>query len=115
MPNWPTSLPKPGPGNYSEQAQSGLLVSDMEMGPPKVRRRFTATGVQIEMRLVLTTAQLSDLESFHKTDCLNGALPFDWNHPRTGAAVKARFIAPPAYTSAGRGYWPTAISLMVLP
>lgn len=115
MPTWPNTLPKPGPGGYSESLQSGLLRTDMEMGPPKVRRRFTATSTLIEMRMVFTAAELATLESFYKNDCLAGALPFDWNHPRTGAAIKARFVAPYSVGSVGRGYWPVSLQVEVLP
>lgn len=115
MPTWPATLPRPGPNNYSEAPQSGLLRSDMEMGPPKVRRRFTATATHLDIRVVMTAAQLSTLESFYTTDCLIGSLPFDYTHPRTNAAVKARFIQPYQFSALGRGYWSVAIPLEVLP
>jgi len=92
MPAWPTSLPDyPLIQGYQESRQSGVVRTQMDTGPPKARRRFDATITEFQIKLRLTTSQISTLESFFEVDLDYGALRFDWTHPRTDNAVQFRF------------------------
>lgn len=88
MPTWPASLPDcPLAGNYSEQPQSQVLSSEMDAGPTKTRRRFTAGTTALAFDRNMTHAQLATFEEFFDNDIAAGALPFDIAHPRTKQVV----------------------------
>jgi len=116
-PAWPASLPQePLAQGFSEQAPNTLLRSQMEAGPPKVRRRFTAGIRNIECQVRLTPAQVDLLDTFFDATIAGGALPFDWKHPRNGTAVTFRFVEPPSYTPVARGtLWQASLRLEILP
>ncbi len=51
-PVWPPSLPqRPLAQGFSEQAPDTLIRTQMEAGPPKVRRRFTAGIRTMDLQL----------------------------------------------------------------
>ena len=94
--DWPTSLPTAvDRDGYDETFVDTTIRSEMDAGEPKMRRRFTAGIQQIAIRLRLTDAQVTTLETFFKTTSASGSLPFNWTHPRTGAAVVMKFRSAP--------------------
>jgi hypothetical protein len=113
---WPAGLPqKPLADGFSEQAQPIILRTDMDVGPAKMRRRYTSEVRVYGMEMLLTTAQVATLETFYYStlDCVD---PFDWLNHRTGAAATYRFRSPPAYSEAGApGYWRTSLDLESFP
>jgi hypothetical protein len=116
-PTWPLSLPqRPLAQGYNEQAPNTVIRTQMEAGPPKVRRRFTA-GIRIlGLQLQLTAEQVETLDGFHDATLQGGALAFDWVHPRTGLAMTCRFAEPPSYVPIARGrLWTATIKLEILP
>jgi hypothetical protein len=40
----------------------------------------------------LTASEVATLDTFFVTTTRGGTLEFNWTHPRTGAAVEARFV-----------------------
>lgn len=115
MAAWPSSLPqRPLLEGAAEQGQGTVVRTDMDVGPAKLRRRYTAEVTRFDVSLILTTAQVATLETFYDTT-LQGVDPFDWTHPRTLAAASLRFITRPGYQPIGAGYWRTAFALEVLP
>lgn len=116
MAAWPASLPqKPLADGFAESAVSSVVRTEMDAGPAKMRRRYTVDVRVYSMDLLLTTAQVSTLETFYRST-LGQVDPFDWIDHRTGAAVSYRFRSPPAYLEAGApGYWRTTLDLEVLP
>lgn len=116
MPAWPATLPDTLlQRGYSEQRQSAVVRSDNDAGPAKVRRRFTSAVRTISGTLTLPAALVETLDNFHVTDCDEGALAFDWTHPRTGVAATLRFTAPPIYSPLSGQYYSVALALEVLP
>lgn len=116
MATWPTGLPqRPLADGFTESPQSNVVRSDMDVGPAKMRRRYTATVRTYSMELLLSTSQVATLETFYRTT-LAEVDPFDWTDHRTGSAASYRFRSPPAYTEAGApDYWRTTLDLEVLP
>lgn len=106
MPTWPVSLPEVRPGGYQETPQNQVLRSEMETGPAKTRRRFTAGTRTIPVQYQLTDAELAVFEAFFDDEIAAGALSFSWPHPRTGQTVTAK-ILPPGYQidPVGGGLW----------
>lgn len=115
MPSWPTSLPqRPLIEGYQETPPNVLLRTQMDAGPAKVRRRFTA-GVRIySVAYLLTSTQLTTLDSFFVSDCKHGSVSFTWPHPRTGANITVRFLEPPQYSSADQ-HWRVTCKFEELP
>lgn len=88
MATWPASLPTmPIAGGYGEKPQSQVLRSDMDAGPVKTRRRFTAGTRELAYSHRVTLAQADTFEDFFYNDIAAGALPFDIEQPRTGQTV----------------------------
>lgn len=105
MPNasWPGTLPAyVQEGGFQERFQDQAVESQMDSGPAKIRRRFTKPIRFIGVQMLMTQAQVIDLETFWLTTLKGGTLPFDWVHPRTRAATTFRFRNPaPTYQSVG--------------
>lgn len=116
MPTWPATLPdKVLQEGYDEQLQPIVIRSPMDTGPAKLRRRATAAPRSISGGQRLTAAQVETLDGFYRTDCADGALAFDWKHPRTQAAASLRFVSPPRYASLGGGVYAVSLSFEILP
>lgn len=92
---WPPGLPdyvlEQG---YSEQLEDQTIESTVEAGLAKVRRRFTAPVRRFQVSLQMDAAQAAIFEAFFLDTLQGGSLPFEWRHPRTGAATRFRFRKP---------------------
>lgn len=113
---WPPSLPPQVLlAGYAEAPPETVLRTQMDAGPAKLRSRTTAAPRPIGGAVVLTSAQLATLDGFYVATLSGGALPFDWQHPRTLAAATFRFLSPPQYTALGGGHWQASLSLEAMP
>src|SRR5262245_55943429 len=62
---WPSGIPHCiTQETFGSGVGNGLLRTDPDMGPPKVRRRFTAVTRPLVGTIVMTYAQLEALETF---------------------------------------------------
>lgn len=96
MTTWPGTLPNfVLESGYQEAAPKNLVETEMEAGPSKARRRFTATFRRFSVSMNMDGPQADTFETFYKVTCASGALPFDWVHPRTQAPMSFRFTGPP--------------------
>jgi len=119
MPNpvWPAGLPQDVlTDGFGEQLAEVVLRTQMDAGPAKMRRRFTA-GVRVfNVATSLTRTEAATFETFFGTTLLGGALAFDWVHPRTLATVAFRFRkAPTLRPEPGAKLWRAEMELEVLP
>ena len=65
MPSWPATLPQNFKADgYSETGDEVVVRTEMDAGPPKVRRRHTAKTTLLGGRMILTKTQVATLESF---------------------------------------------------
>lgn len=115
MPTWPSTLPAPKVGSYKENPPKLTLRTEMEQGPAKVRKRFTAGVRMLSFTLCLTKAEVEILDDFFVDDVASGALSFDYSHPRTAVACKARITKEPQYTGVDPDYYEAQIELEILP
>jgi len=113
---WPPGLPQESllAGN-SETPPNTTLRTQMDTGPAKVRRRYTAAPRQFQRSVMLTESQVSTLDTFYVTTTAGGTSVFTWTHPRTGASVDFRFVSPPVYSALGGDLWRADMSLEILP
>jgi hypothetical protein len=98
--DWPGTLPAaPQLRGFEEQPANTLIRTEMDVGPAKVRRRITAGVRPHKMLFHMDAAQLEIFDQFY-TDVLgDGALPFNFTHPRTGETKSFRIVSPPTYTT----------------
>jgi hypothetical protein len=95
----------------------GLVEYQPQQGPSISRRATTAVMRPITGSMVCSNAQISLFETFFYTTLMNGALPFTFPDPRTGAAVLVKFTkqTPPSYVPIGGDNYQLQLSLMVMP
>lgn len=116
--DWPVSFPPPVLASYREQPQSQMIRTEMDAGPAKVRRRFTAKVTRLPLEWHLTSAQVSTLDSYYDNDLKGGSLPITaFTHPRTGVALNhVRFVEPYEVSASDkRGFLKVTGTLEVLP
>lgn len=114
---WPGTLPQePLYEGYREAVPNGILRTQMDAGPPKQRRRYTAAPRRFTMTLCLTKAQVAVLDSFVLNNLNGGVDAFTWTHPRTGAGATYRFAGEtPVYQAFADDLWVTSLSVEILP
>lgn len=92
-PVWPSTLqqaPDLGSAQYEPVAEN-ILVTQMETGAPKRRRRFTAMPAKLTCSITCTGAQMATLDTF-KSTTLQDTGVFDWVDVRTGATATYGFL-----------------------
>lgn len=112
---WPASLPAPAINSLNETPPENTIRSNMDKGPPQLRRRTTANVRPISFNLLLTPEQTEILDAFYNDDTFSGSERFNYTHPRTGAACEAIFASPPSYTNVEGVMYSASVSLEILP
>lgn len=100
---WPGTLPQyVFEQGYTEKLNDQTLESAVDVGPPKIRRRYTKQIRSFTVEMRLTQTQKATFEGFWQDTLLGGSAPFDWVHPLTRAATTFRFRKPaPSFSSIG--------------
>jgi hypothetical protein len=110
--NWPSTLPQAWlQDGYQETLPETAVRTEMDVGPAKVRRRFSVQVTPIQARMLMTTAQKGYLETFYNTTTVGGALSF--NFPNSGSDV-LRFVKSPGFSQSGLN-WTVDFDLEKLP
>jgi hypothetical protein len=92
---WPGNLPAyVNEGGYSEALPDQALESEMDSGPPRVRRRFSTNWRPFGFQMSMTAAQKLAFETFYNDTLFGGTMPFDWVHPIHRTAATFRFRKP---------------------
>lgn len=117
-PIWPAGLPQ-NPFATDGAAYvpvDNFIRTNMESGPPKVRRRFTAEYEDFSFTIIINRAQLATLMSFIDVT-LKGTKAFDWIDFRTGLTATYRFKKKPSqqwYGGDGE-WWTVSVELEKIP
>lgn len=111
MATWPTDvgstpenvkyLPAPQWSGWSEDRQDNVIRSQMDAGPAKTRRRFTAVPKYQTCRWVFNSEQLRIFEEWWETEIYSGAISFHWMSPVSDKLVQARFRKPYTFKPMG--------------
>lgn len=116
---WPASPTLPQrllAETYSEGFADGRLVSQMETGPAKVRRRSSAMPRPIKGEMIMTAAQVASLRTFFNTTLIGGSLPFNFPDPITyPTTILVRFAGGVPAVSAFGSRYKVALDLEILP
>ena len=94
MTDWPASLPPPLYHEISIGAPLGVVLrTDMDFGPAKQRRRFTAAPRPVSLVFEPVTQEgVADFDQFFVEDIQSGTLAFEMLHPITDEPRMFRFI-----------------------
>lgn len=105
---WPVNLPQTLPVDTEETRAVNVIETDMDAGPKKKRRRFTAASEYLEPpadRFVLDLDQRDTLKSFFKTETAEGSLEFVWQDPLPAAGLlRMRIEGQPTYSAITSGF-----------
>jgi hypothetical protein len=114
---WPASLPQTLlQASYRETLPRTKLRTEMDAGPPKMRRRYTAAPRPIQGTQNLTTTQVADLKTFHNTTVAGGSLPFDWTDPIPGTGtVSFRFVSEPELVPVSGSMYRASYEFEIMP
>ena len=116
MATWPTDLPQePIEDAFEETLPDNVLKTQMDVGPPKRRRRTLANVTPITCGLKLTATQVEALKTFYVTTSVSGTQSVQWVHPRTGVSVDMMFGSPPKFSSLGGGFYLATLQMEILP
>lgn len=95
MPTWPATLPEfVLEAGYGEQLEDTTRETQMDAGPPKVRRRFTKGYRLYSVAIEMDPDVADDFTTFYEDTCKGGAIPFTWVHPRTQEPQDFYFAKP---------------------
>lgn len=79
--------------SFTETAQSAVLRTNMDSGPPKVRRLFTSALDYWSGTMIMTASQISTFKTFFKSTVQYGSLPFNFpNQYNLSEFVEVRFL-----------------------
>lgn len=115
---WPASLPQSPQKGFTETGGVLVIRTPMDAGPAKQRRRGQRPQI-MQVSFVMTTAQVSQLESFVK-DTIKGTARFGFTHPRTQAIAEVRIVPQNGgemynITYLAPEYWNVSLQLEILP
>jgi len=113
---WPSTIPdKPLVDAYNETPPRDVVKSPMDVGPAKMRRRTTSGVRKFSVTMMMTDAEVADLDTFYETTTRNGVLRFDLENPRTGTTVEMRFMEAPKYKLVSEDDYEVSMKLEALP
>jgi hypothetical protein len=120
VPSWPATLPQEQFIGLTDQRQVAVVRTQMDEGPAKVRRKFSAAVRDVMVPIVLNGTQRGAFDPFFISDLEEGALAFDWDDPVTDSTLSFRFIEPPQWTLEVGGapaarIWKATMKLEILP
>lgn len=118
---WPPGLPDLQPEGLSVERQNTTLRTQMDAGPEKVRRRFSAAAKTLRIPMMLSGAQLAIFRTFYETTLSEGVTQFQWENPETDATVSFRFLREPVWSletgsaSTSTRRWVGSLDLEIIP
>lgn len=87
---WPATLPARPLTDYQEERNLGVLMTPMDSGPPKMRRRNQLPDT-LRVSYILDSTQMAELDNFVFTE-ISGVMRFNYTHPRTGVSEEVRIV-----------------------
>jgi hypothetical protein len=93
MDSWPVSLQQLlNQDGFEYRPGNTRVSSGTDVGPSKVRSRFTDAVDIYTGEVVLDFDQVATFKTFYKTTIGNGTLPFLFEDPFTGDEIAVRFL-----------------------
>ncbi|MCL2181025.1 MAG: hypothetical protein FWB83_07845 [Treponema sp.] len=102
---WPDILPKTLlMEGLSAKRNSNVVRTQMDAGPNKTRRRYTASVKLFTGKMLLDETQRLELQKFYRTVLADGVLRFNFTDPQTLEIGEFRFTEDYTELSAGGMY-----------
>lgn len=99
---WPVGLQQKLDSESFEMKYGNTAIrSDMDVGPAKVRTRYTDAVDLYTCSILLDYDEQVTLRTFYKVTLDNGTMPFDFLDPFSGIAASFRFSEPPSIRALG--------------
>jgi hypothetical protein len=116
MDSWPGALQqKLNVQSFSVKVGNTLIRSEMDVGPAKVRSRYT-DGIDVyTCSINITFDEYATLMTFFKTTLNNGSEQFLFNDPFTATPTAFRFTGPPTINPIGGEYFEVNMEWEKLP
>lgn len=93
MDTWPVGLQqKLETAGFQKTMGNTRIASDNDVGPRKVRSRFTDAVDNYTCQITLDFDDVATFETFYKTTLGNGSLPFLFTDSFTGLSTTFRFV-----------------------
>lgn len=90
---WPSTLPQMlRLDGLSAKKKNNVVRTQMDVGPQKVRKRYTISSKEFTGTLLLTESQREILESWYDTTLESGSLRFIMKDPQTQENGEFRFL-----------------------
>ena len=113
---WPSQLQqKLNEDGFSYNIGPTVVRTEMDIGPAKVRRRFTKSVDTLTAIINLTVSEYSVFTYFYDTTLNGGSTTFNFLHPITGATIEARFVSDPSIRSIGGDKFQASMEWEILP
>lgn len=114
--SWPSSLPAASLSGYQFGPDSTTIKTDMDSGPPRVRRRYTSANTAIQASWTFDQLQMAIFEAWWVQQAQSGAAWFliDLRNGLGRQSMEAR-VPSGTYTAefAGKGMWRVTAQLEV--
>lgn len=117
IPLWPASLPnEPLRQGYEEGFRELAFRTEMDIGPPKRRKRYRSAPKRFVPALFMTEVQVDIFRNFFNTSLRQGEFSFQFPHPRNGETMLVAFtdVPPPPVATGADGFIVT-LPLEILP
>ena len=102
MDAWPVSLQQRlNVDSFQYQIGKTALRTEMDIGPAKVRSRFTDAVDMYTCSVLLTFAEVATFKTFYKTTLNNGVNQFLFDDPFTEEETAFRFAEDPVIRPLG--------------
>ena len=113
---WPSTLQQYLDGDsFTYSIGNTLTTTEMDIGTPKVRRRFTKSVDNYAVTIRADSTQLNTFLNFYNSTLAGGSLPFEFLDPITGALRNFRIQPTPNTRHIGAGNWRVAMTWIRLP
>lgn len=114
-PSWPSGLQqKINQDNFGLKKGPTTIKSDVDIGPSKVRRRFTKSVDILTASIWINSSEYTTFENFYNIDANGGATPFYFTHPITNLQITVRFMDEPSYRRVGATTFSVSFTLEIL-
>ena len=109
--SWPSSIQQAfNSGSFRLSDEDNVIRSEVEMGKPKRRRRYTASRETFTGSFIVDSTGYATFKAFFNTTLVAGSLPFTHDHPITGTSTDFEFLGPYQISVAGGTYYTITVS-----
>lgn len=98
---------------FGAEDKDARVVTEMDVGEPQRRRRYSKDLEILNGSYLLTAAQYTTMKTFYRTTLNGGTNTFNWTHPIDSSAIECWMMAAPKYVAEGL-YYRCSFAVMVV-